>query len=164
MKKYLIILILLIMPFMVACQQKANDEMISISPDQKSDIVVFFKKGTKNEEINYFLDNVAGRQRPDGRGIEFLDGMQSQFQIRNQDYEGFAIELSENATQEERENILKAINSSPIVYKVFENVVPNEVVLDPVKAKQEKEAKERLKNDNRSNKTVVVTNSTENKR
>jgi hypothetical protein len=164
MKKYFIILVLLIMPFMVACQQKANDEMISISPDQKSDIVVFFKKGTKNEEINYFLDNVAGRQRADGRGTEFLDGMQSRFQIRNQDYEGVAIELRENATQGERENILKAINSSPLVYKVFENVVPNEVVLDPVKAKQEKEAQEKLKNDNRPNKTVVVTNSTENKR
>lgn len=158
----MIVLILLIMPFMAACQQKANDEMITISPDQKSDIVIFFKKGTKNEEINYFLDNVAGRQRPDGRGTEFLNGMQSQFQIRNQDYEGFAIELRDNATKEERENILKAVNSSPLVYKVFENVVPNEIVLDPVKAKQEKEELEKLKNDNRPKKTVVITNSTEN--
>ena len=72
------------------------------------------------------------------------------------------IKLFESAKPEERGNILRAINSSSLIYKVFENVVPNEIILDPVKAKQEKEELEKLKKDNRPNKTIGVTNSSEN--
>ena len=147
-----------------ACQQKPDDSIVKwADPTDKIPIVFYFKKGTTNDEINYFLDNVIGHQRADGRGTDFLGGMQGTFQVRNQDYEGYAIELRKNITQEERENILRAINNSPLVYKVFENVVPNEIILDPIKAKQEKEELEKAKRDTRPNKSIVVTNSSENR-
>lgn len=134
--------------------------MIYSGPDQNVPIVFYFKKGTSNSEVNYFLDNVIGYQRTDRRGTEFLKGIGGRFLVRAQDYEGYALDrLDEN----ERGNILKAINSSPLIYKVFENVIPKEIILDPVKAGQEKEKAEQLKNDKRPNKTGVVTNSSENK-
>ncbi|HEX8249047.1 MAG TPA: hypothetical protein VF599_12790 [Pyrinomonadaceae bacterium] len=158
---FLILIALLSLLF--SCRQQVNDEWIVSNPDLKVSIVFYFKKGTTNDEINYFHDNVVGRQRDDGRGTDFLDGMQVKFQVRNQDYEGYAIDLRKNVTQEERENILQAINSSPLIYKVFENVVPNEIVLDHKKAKQEKEELERTKQDNRLTKAIVVTDSDKNK-
>lgn len=158
--KIKLLISIVLLAFLFSCHQQVNDEMIYFGPDQKVPIVFYFKKGTTNEEINYFLDNVLGSQRSDGKGKELLKGIQGQFMVRTQDYQGYALDrIDEN----ERENILKAINSSPLIYKVFENVVPNEIVLDPEKAKQEKEELEKLKNDNRPKKTIVVTNSTENK-
>lgn len=143
-----------------ACRQQVNDEWIVSSPNLKVPIIFYFNKGTSNDEINYFLNNVIGYQRSDGRGTEMMRGIRGQFLVRTQDYEGYALDrIDEN----ERENILKVINSSPLIYKVFENVIPNEIVLDPIKAKQEKVELEKLKQDNRPRKTVIVTNSSENK-
>lgn len=146
-----------------ACHHQINDEWIVSSPSQKADIVLYFKKGTKNDDVNYFLDNVIGYQRADGRGTNLMQGIQGQFSVRNQDYEGYAIELRKSVTSEERESILNAIKNSPLIFKVFENVVPNEIVLDAAKAKKEKEELEKVKQDNRPAKTIVVTNSAENK-
>ena len=134
-----------------------------MSPDQKVEILFYFKKDTKNEDVNYFLNNVIGYPHPEGKGHYSMKGIQGQFLVRTQDYEGYAIELRKNITQEERQNILNAINGSPLIYKVFENVIPNEIVLDAVKAKREKEELEKSKQDNRPKKSIVVTNSSENK-
>ena len=158
MKTKFLILTLLFLSLIPACRQQVNDEWIVSSPDLKVPIVVYFKRGATNDEINYFANNVIGHWRPDGRGNDLLKGIQGIFQVRNQDYQGFALDrIDEN----ERENILKAISSSSLIYKVFENVVPNEIVLDPVKAKQEKEELEKAKRDNRPVKTIVITNSNE---
>ncbi len=164
MKFIFLVLSIFVLASASACQQKVNDPIGKwADPSDKIPVVFYFKKGTTNDEINYFLDNVIGHQRADGRGTDLLDGMQGDFSIRTQDYDGHAIELRNNVTPEQRENILKAINNSLLIYKVFENVVPNEIILDPVKAKKEKEDLEKLKQDNRPTKTIVVTNSSENK-
>lgn len=163
MKFIFLPLIIFVLTSISACQQKIDDPIVKWSnPSDKIPIVFYFKKETTNDEINYFLDNVNGHQRADGRGTDLLDGMKGRFLVRNQDYVGYGIELRNNITQEQRENILKAINNSPLIYKVFENVIPNEIILDPVKAKQEKEELEKAKQDNRPKKTVGVTNSSEN--
>src|SRR5688500_14665857 len=108
-----------------ACRQQVNDEWIISSPDQKVDIVFYFKKGTTNDEINYFLNNVIGYPHPEGKGHYSMKGIQAQFSVTTQDYKGYAIELRKNIATGERENILNVINSSPLIFKVFENVVPN---------------------------------------
>ena len=162
MKFIFLILSIFVLTSVSACQQKVVDEWVKMNPDQKVDILFYFKKDTKNDDVNYFLNNVISTPREDGRGYSSMEGTQAMFLVRTQDFEGYAIKLFESAKPEERENILKAINSSPSIYKVFENVVPNEIVLDPVKAKQEKVELEKAKQDTRPNKKVVVTNSSKN--
>lgn len=81
------------------CRSQVSNEMIKSSPDQKVAIVLYFKKDTKNEDINYFLENVIGKNREDGRGHNLLEGMQGTFTVRTQDYEGCAIELRRNVTK-----------------------------------------------------------------
>jgi hypothetical protein len=162
MKLIFFILSVFVLTSISACQQKVVDEWVKMNPDQKVDILFYFKKDTKNDDVNYFLNNVIGTPREDGRGYSSMEGSQAMFLVRTQDFEGYAIKLFESAKPEERENILKAINSSPLIYKVFENVVPNELVLDPVKAQQEKEQLEKVKRDNRPTKTILVTNSNQN--
>jgi hypothetical protein len=43
------------------------------------------------------------------------------------DYDGGVINFSKNATLEQREKLKKTIEESPIVYKVYEHVVPSEI-------------------------------------
>lgn len=125
--------------------------MIKFGPDLKVPIVFYFKKGTTQDQINYFLDNIIGYPDPEGKGTYLMKGTYAQFLVRNQDYEGYAIDRIDEA---ERQNIIRVINSSPLIYKVFENVIPNEIILDAAKAKKEKEELEQLKNDNRPRKEV----------
>lgn len=65
--------------------------------------------------------------RPDLGGHDLPDGVAVQYLVRNADYEGVGITFSTDATLEQREQLKKAIGSSPIVYKVFENIVPDEI-------------------------------------
>ena len=47
--------------------------------------------------------------------------------IRNSDFEDYAINFSKDATPEQRKRLKKAIEVSPIVYRVYEDIVPNEI-------------------------------------
>lgn len=152
MKGNLFILILFLVGVLSACQEKVSNEMIEFGPHLKVPIVFFFKKGTSQEQINHFLHNIIGYPAPEGRGTHMMKGISAQFSVRNQDYEGYALDRIDEA---ERQNILRVINSSPLIYKVFENAVPKEIILDAAKAKKEKEELEQLKKDNRPPKEVI---------
>ena len=145
------------------CGPQPSNEMIYSGPDRQSDIVYYFKKGTTNDQVNYFLDHDLGVPHPNGKGYDFIPGIQGDFRVITQDYEGYALELRHNVTNKERQNILNVIKNSPLIFKVFENVVPNEIILDSVIAKKEKEELEKAKNDNRPTKRMVVTTNSENK-
>ena len=151
------ILTILLVAFLSACQKKVSDEMIRSSPDLKVPIVFYFKKGITPEQINHFSNTVIGYPHPGG-GYSLLKGIKIKGSVRNQDYEGFSLDrIDEN----ERQNILQAINSSPLIYKVFENVIPNEIILDTAKAKNEKEELEKMKNDKRPRKEIKTISSGE---
>ena len=97
-------------------------------PNDKVELVFFYKKGTSYEEKQSFENNILHTPSPKGYALQ--EGVSGQFAVRNSDYEGYAIEFYPSATPEQREQLKKAIESSPIVYKVFENVVPNEIKLE----------------------------------
>jgi hypothetical protein len=136
--------------------------MYHYGPDRKSDIVFYFNRGTTNDQINNFLDNQLSDPQPSG-GHWSKPGVEATFMVRAQDFEGYAITLRPNVTDEERESILGVLDNSPLIYRVFENVTPNDIVLDSVKAKQELKALERSKNDNRPTKPIVTADSSENR-
>ncbi len=145
--------------FVSACGTVQSDEMIHYGPDRNSNIVYYFKRGTTSDQINDFLNHSLGTPHSSGKGYESLPGIQGGIYVRTQDYEGYAITLRQNVTPEERDRILLAIQSSPLIFKVFENAVPNEIILDSAIAKKEKEEREKAKSDNRPNKTAVSTSS-----
>lgn len=159
MKFVFLILSICVLTSVCARQQKIDDELVKSGPNLKAPIAFYFKKGTTYEEIESFRENVIGVRHPEGRGYGYINGILGTYTITTQDYKGYVLD---EIDEEERENVLKAINSSPLIYRVFENVVPNELVLDPVKAKEEREQIEKANRDNRPTKTIRVTNSNQN--
>ena len=61
------------------------------------------------------------------KGYYPRDGVKAVFGIDKNGYEGFGIAFRPEATKEQREDIKKLLKESPVIYKVYENVVPNEI-------------------------------------
>jgi len=96
-------------------------------PDDKVGLVFFYKKGIGYEEKQLFENNVLHTPHPEGRGYYLQEGISGVFLVRNSGYEGYAVEFYPNATPEQHEKLRKAIEESKIVYRIYENVVPNEI-------------------------------------
>ena len=103
-----------------------NQPMVRFGPDVKSSLVVFYKKGTAYKEIGEFQRTVIGV--PDQKGGETsLPGMVSVTLINKGEYRGEAIEFRPDATDEQKAFVKERVRESQIVYKVYENVVPDEI-------------------------------------
>jgi hypothetical protein len=56
-----------------------------------------------------------------------LDEVTYQFSVVENGYKGMGINFSTEATSELKERLKKSMRESPIVHKVYENVVPSEI-------------------------------------
>lgn len=103
-----------------------KDERINVmSPTVKGELVFFYKKGTDWEQILEFGRTVIGT--PSATGFSSLPGMMTVVSIKISGYDGKSINFQPNATDAEKAFVKKRVLESPIVYKVYENVVPNEI-------------------------------------
>ena len=104
----------------------SNADKTKFGPGQRTSLIVFFNKNTTHEQIEKFYNETISIARPDGT-YSLARGVALQFQVRNGDYEGVGMTFAADATPEERTQLKTVINSSPIVYKIYENVVANEI-------------------------------------
>jgi hypothetical protein len=113
----------------LSCNQRkpADDVIIEMSPDVNGNLVFFFKKGTSSDEILEFGRTVTGIPTPNSSGFSDLPGIMSGVRVIVNDFEGESINFKPNATEEQRAFVKKRVLESPIVYKVYENVVPSKI-------------------------------------
>lgn len=105
---------------------KKQDEVKEIfNVDSKVELLFFYTKESTYEQRKYFDENIL--MKNSDRGQYMRAGVKALFGIDKNGYEGFGITFRENATEEQREDIKKRLKESPIVYKIYENVVPNEI-------------------------------------
>lgn len=122
------ILFLLSGILLCACGPPTDDKMYPLGPDARVDLIIYYKINTTEEEIALFLQNELSKPHPEGRGYYNLEGVIDVLRIQAvQGHEATALRFSANATPEQREKVKSAIMSSPIVYKVLENVIPKDV-------------------------------------
>lgn len=65
----------LILPLVLAvasCGPDPGEKMVPLLPNGRADLLIIYKKGVTNEQIEYFLNNVLAHPSPDGRGYELL--------------------------------------------------------------------------------------------
>lgn len=93
--------------------------------ESKVELLFFFTKDSSRNDRDYFYENIF--MKNSDRGYYPRDGVQAVFGIDRNGYEGFGVKFRPDATKEQRENIKKILTESPVVYKVYENVVPNEI-------------------------------------
>ena len=99
-----------------------------MSPDVNGNLVFFFKKGTTSDEILEFGRTVTGIPNPNNNtGFSDLPGIMSGVRVIVNGYEGESINFKPNATEEQKAFVKKRVLESPIVYKVYEDVVPSKI-------------------------------------
>jgi len=147
---------LILLAVCIGCGRSIPDTWVRSSPADRVGIVFYFKKEVTNDQINHFLDYELGRPTPDGRGSDLPEEVKGDFLVRAQGFEGYALELSPNITKEQHEKIMTTLKQSPLIFKVFENAIPDEIILDPIAAKKEKEDSEKSARDGRPTKRVIV--------
>lgn len=105
-----------------------KNEMRSIGPEVKASLVIYFKPGVTNEQIEDFWHRVLSIKDPEGRGYSHRPGIRDISRISSvQGHEAIALTFFPNATSEQRETVVRDVKSSPIFYKVLENIAPAEV-------------------------------------
>lgn len=105
-----------------------DEPMIRFGPEVPASLVVLFREETTPGEINLFLEQVVGVPNPGG-GHGFLPGMQSSLAVNVGSNVGYAFQLGESVTAEQEARIRARIRSSPVVWRVYEDVAP--ATIDP---------------------------------
>ena len=103
-----------------------KQDMVPIGPDVKANLVIFFNVDATHDQIeNFWQETLSTKSqkghwpRPGIRDIMRLFAVQG--------HEAIAVTFFPNATQAERDDIRARVKSSPLVYKVMEDVVPQDI-------------------------------------
>ena len=104
---------------------RSEMKMEPVGPDVKADLVVFFKTGATADEIYTFAKETIAN--PTDRGHTSLPGMRETLLVSIDGHQGYAIRFFPNATDAQRKHVRSRIDASPLVFKVMENVVPNDI-------------------------------------
>ncbi len=107
-------------------EEAERKQMVPIGPDVKADLVIFLKVDASHDEIETFWEQTLSTKsekghwpRPGIRDIMRLFAVQG--------HEAIAVTFFPNATQTQRDDIRARVKSSSIVYKVMEDVVPQDI-------------------------------------
>lgn len=115
------------------------DEMRPIGSELNERSVIAFKENASQDEIHKFDETILRKTVPQPNGVllEFADGVcgimypETEFKYRIADV-GFC----NDATNEQKKTIKDHINSSSIIYKVFENLQMNDIENLPLEKKE----------------------------
>ncbi len=118
----IVFLLLGVAMFGATCHHR-EPEMLSIGPDVRYDLLIFFNTNATHDQIETFSNEVLSYSTRDGHwprpgvgGILRVAAVQG--------HEAVAVSFFSSATDAERTDIKSRVRSSPIVYRVMENVVP----------------------------------------
>ena len=103
-----------------------SGSMVKFGPDVPSSLVLLFKSGASNNDINSFLDTVVGVPDPRG-GHALLPGLQSIQAVRVGSHRGYALDFVSSATQQQKKDARARASGSPLVWRVFDNIAPSEI-------------------------------------
>lgn len=122
-----VILLSLVFVTTIGCFSSSSSMPRSVfGPDMTTDLVVYLNADVTNDEINSFWENIIADT--DEKGSHLLPGIGFAGRTRSvQDHPAIAIRFFPDITESERDLIMSRINSSPLVFKVLENVAPSEV-------------------------------------
>jgi hypothetical protein len=112
-------------------QSYQKQRIVKFGPDVKANVVIVFKLDVTDEQVEGFRRNVLQITTSNESERKYLPGIRQYLRVLPiQKHNAVALTFHEDITQPLREEIMKRAKSSPLVYKVFEDVAPADVVLD----------------------------------
>ena len=95
--------------------------------DVRANLIVFFRADVTDQEIEMFWNTVVSNPVP-GKGFQLQEGISGIYRGNTiQGHASLVMYFWDTASPEQRDNVIERIRGSPLVYKVLEDTIPNEV-------------------------------------
>jgi hypothetical protein len=110
-----------------------HEQMISIGPDQKASVVIYFRKGVTGQEVEDFNSavlEVPTRQSPGHGHPAFVQTYLRLAPMQANGHEGIALTFFDNTSTDKVDAYLTAIKADKRVETVFLNTSPNSIHAD----------------------------------
>ena len=120
--------ILLVLSFVLVSCGYPDTPMTKLKgPNDQVELLFFFKRETTTKQMELFLNQTLSRPHADKPGHALPDGVSGTFLVRNEGFVGYAIEFYQEASQEQRADVKRTLESSGVVLRVYEDVVPSQL-------------------------------------
>jgi hypothetical protein len=103
-----------------------NAEMVSFGPDQPQSLVVYFRLGTTEEQVEAFQYEVLSESGSNGKS-QAIGSYIRLAPSQAHGHWGFAITFLKKISEQQRSAIKESIKSHQLVYRVFEGIAPNDI-------------------------------------
>lgn len=112
-------------------QTYQKQQNIRVGPDVRASLVIVFKPGVTNEQVNNFMRNVLQNWDPNEQRHRNIDGILSVLRVPPiEGHEAIAVSLHEDIMKSQKESIKSKVSSPPIVQRIFEDIAPTDIKLN----------------------------------
>jgi hypothetical protein len=105
-----------------------DEPMVRFGPDIPASLVVLFRSDASDYQIESFAETVVSVRNPAG-GTQLLPGLGMLLKVDMSGHEGYALQFTPSATQQQRAAVRRRVRSDPITWQLFENIAPQKIVL-----------------------------------
>jgi hypothetical protein len=105
-----------------------DDSMVSVGPDVRASLVILFDKEATDNEMTEFVATVLSTPHPGG-GYANRPGMQSLLKVSVENREGYAVQFQADATKGQISFVKELASRSPIVWRIYEDIAPDQIEL-----------------------------------
>mgnify|MGYP000312408591 CR=1 FL=1 len=121
-------LIVLVMTFigLAGCYPQF-DYVEEFGPQVRTNLLIFFNEETSNDSTEEFWYQMFMLPDPRG-GFQMQDGICRIGRAASiQEHQAISVDFCRNITPAQKDEIMARVRASPIVFKIFEDVIPAEV-------------------------------------
>jgi ketosteroid isomerase-like protein len=111
-------------------QTYQGEKIVKFGPQVKASLVIVLKSGLKDEEVEAFRRDVLQITSSNEGERKYLAGVSQYLRVPAiEKHEAIALTFHENISKAERDEVKRRVNSSPLVFKVYEDIAPVDIKL-----------------------------------
>jgi hypothetical protein len=111
-------------------QAYQGEKIVKFGPQVKASLVIVLKAGLKDEEVEAFRRDVLQITSSNESERKYLAGVSQYLRVPAiEKHEAIALTFHEDISKAEREEVMRRVNSSPLVFKLYQDIAPAEIKL-----------------------------------
>ena len=111
-------------------QTYQGQKIVKFGPQVRASLVIVLKSGLTDEDVETFRRDVLQITSSNEGERKYLAGVSQYLRVPAiRGHEVIALTFQENISKAEREEVMRRVNSSPVVFKVYEDIAPADIKL-----------------------------------
>ena len=111
-------------------QTYQGQKIVKFGPQVKASLVILLKPGLTDEEVEDFRRNVLQITSSSEGERKYLAGVRQYLRVPAiEKHEAIALTFQDDISKMEREEVMRRVRSSPLVFKVYEDIAPADIKL-----------------------------------